>query len=390
MSNDFTSLGIAAAKNKDYELAVDFFQKAIDADFNNPKNYNNLANALSDLGLIDDAILQYKKAIELAPNYTNAHLNLATTYQTIGNTDAALESFYKVLSFDNGHIDALTNCFYIHFAKKEYVKATFFIARLIEDHPTNIGYLYNQAVTAMLLNEREVTLKHLKLILAIDPNHNPTQHLLAMHGAGEPLEVAPRKYIEDLFNGFANHFEIDLVQHLQYRIPQKIALYVNQSIDKKRSVLDLGCGTGLVGLALNGQYAKLVGVDLAKNMLEKAAEKSIYNELIQSDICDYFISHTEKFDLIVAADVLIYVGKLEAIFSAVSLALSQHGQFIFSIESSDLDDYQLTSTGRYKHSKSYIESLARQYHLVLELLQEEVIRLEGTHPVHGFLVVLRL
>jgi predicted TPR repeat methyltransferase len=390
MSNDFTSLGIAASKNKDYELAVDFFQKAIDADFNNPKNYNNLANALCDVGLISDAIVQYKKAIELDPNYCNAYFNLATTYHTSGGTDAALELFYKVLSFEPDHVDALTNCFYIHSAKKDYVKAKILIEKLLVKNPKNIEFLYNHAVNSMFLSEREITLKNLKLILELEPGHKAAQYLLAMHGGGEPLETAPRKYIEDLFNGFANHFEIDLVNHLQYRIPQKISLYVNQSIGKKSSVLDLGCGTGLMGLALNGQYAKLIGVDLSKNMLQKAAEKSIYNELIQSDIHDYLISHTEKFDLIVAADVLIYLGNLDAVFSSVALALSQQGKFIFSIESSDLDDYQLASTGRYKHSKPYIESLAQRYHLTVELIQEEVIRLEGHSTVQGFLVVLHL
>lgn len=63
--------------------------------------------------------------------------------------------------------------------------------------------------------------------------------------------------------------------------------------DKKNlKLLDLGCGTGLVGEILKEKYGfdNLVGLDVSEDMLEKAKEKGIYKKLI----CSYVTNVNER------------------------------------------------------------------------------------------------
>ena len=52
-------------------------------------------------------------------------------------------------------------------------------------------------------------------------------------------------------------------------------------------VLDLGCGTGLVGQAFKMDKNSFIGVDISQKMLDKAALKGVYANLIKADIVDF-------------------------------------------------------------------------------------------------------
>lgn len=84
------------------------------------------------------------------------------------------------------------------------------ILRLIQNEPLHATHWYNFAIVAMLLNKDNAVIPHLKRALELEPDHAQARYLLAMHGACDQLETAPAKYIEDLFDGFASHFEKDL------------------------------------------------------------------------------------------------------------------------------------------------------------------------------------
>ena len=56
---------------------------------------------------------------------------------------------------------------------------------------------------------------------------------------------------------------------------------------KGGTVLDLGCGTGLMGQYLRDNAAQLIGIDLSAAMLEEARNKQIYDALVEGDIVEY-------------------------------------------------------------------------------------------------------
>ena len=91
-----------------------------------------------------------------------------------------------------------------------------------------------------------------------------------------------------------------------------------------------------------------------------------------------------QFDLIVAADVLIYLGDLDAVFAEAARLLRPRGLFAFSIEECAGADWRLQESGRYAQSPGYIERLAREQGFVLSLKAQQPIRT----PIVGLLYIL--
>ncbi len=80
--------------------------------------------------------------------------------------------------------------------------------------------------------------------------------------------------------------------------------------DGRLVVLDAGCGTGLCGPLLRPYASRLVGVDLSGGMLDHARRKEIYTDLVQSELTEFLAAQQRAFDVIVAADTLVYFGDL--------------------------------------------------------------------------------
>jgi predicted TPR repeat methyltransferase len=74
--------------------------------------------------------------------------------------------------------------------------------------------------------------------------------------------------------------------------------------------IDLGCGTGLVGVAFRGLCQHLVGVDLSGKMIDQATRKQVYDALHEGDVVDFLQQTDQTFDLFLSADTLIYLGYL--------------------------------------------------------------------------------
>jgi len=72
--------GVEAGQSKDYKKALPLFEEALKEDPNNPDILNGLAHAQRETGDIDDALINYKKALELRPNFPEAHEYLGETY----------------------------------------------------------------------------------------------------------------------------------------------------------------------------------------------------------------------------------------------------------------------------------------------------------------------
>ena len=96
-------------------------------------------------------------------------------------------------------------------------------------------------------------------------------------------------------------------------------------------------------------------------------------------------------DLVVATDVLIYVGTLEVLFAQIAARLSAAGIFAFSTESPpDLtEDYRLEKSGRFSHHHRYIYRLAELNSLAIIKRIDTVLRTEGATPLSGYVFILQ-
>ena len=90
--------------------------------------------------------------------------------------------------------------------------------------------------------------------------------------------------------------------------------FMNKTLD----ILDLGCGTGGAGAWLKDYARSITGVDLSENMIALARKKLLYQDLHVQSLNEYLQTSTKTFDLVVASDVLSYIGELESTFQQVN------------------------------------------------------------------------
>lgn len=219
---------------------------------------------------------------------------------------------------------------------------------------------------------------------------NPTDVIRAheLRVLADPdIDRAPPAYVEALFDDFAERFDRQLVDMLNYQAPQLLSDLVSRQRGQFERVLDLGCGTGLAAPHLRPFGGRLTGVDLSTAMLAKAAERGDYDALVHSEAVAFLEAHPESFDLIVAADVLIYFGDLTPVFAAAASAMAPSGLLAISTELGERG-WRLLPSARYAHGDNYIHKTASPWFQVVER-QEIPLRREATGVTTGCLYVLK-
>ena len=208
---------------------------------------------------------------------------------------------------------------------------------------------------------------------------------------GHALAAAapPSAFVETLFDHYADSFEESLVQKLGYGLPDVLCQAIRKARpDRFWLALDLGCGTGLMGERLRPFVDRLEGYDISAGMLKKARAKGIYDLLSKADL-QHFGHDDAKADLVVAADVFIYIGALEGIVASVAASLAGNGVFAFSLEllAGDSGDFALQPSRRYAHSESYMRRVLAAKGLAILSLDPTIIRLDRGAPVDGLAIV---
>jgi predicted TPR repeat methyltransferase len=123
-------------------------------------------------------------------------------------------------------------------------------------------------------------------------------------------------------------------------------------------------------------------------MLVLAQQKNIYQELKHADIVVALDDYQNQ-DLIIAADVLTYLGDLTELFAKVKKALAAKGLFIFTIEHTNHYPYILQTSARYAHSEKYISELASQQHFKILTQKKVTLRMQNHQPLLGSVVILQ-
>ena len=131
-------------------------------------------------------------------------------------------------------------------------------------------------------------------------------------------------------------------------------------------------------------------VHIAGRILKRAAQKKIYDQLVHDDFRHYLSTIEADYDLIVAADVFIYTGDLDAVFALIRKRLSRDGRLAFSIEKDPGGHFHLQRSGRFAHSHGYIVQLAEKHGFVIETARHVPVRMENSHWIDGALYIMRL
>ena len=350
------NLGVLLMDLKQMDASVKCFEQALTIEPSNAEVHNNLGNVLKSLEQLDASTNSYKRAIAMNPDYAEAHNNLGITLMDLGKVEEALKSYERAIEIQPDYAEA-----YYH-----------------------LGIAYQRAA-----NE-SMSIKSFEMALGIQPNYGEAQHMLNSLN-GYRSKEPPRQYVEKLFDDYAEKFDESLVEQLGYRLPFLLKDLIKElSITnvKFEKVIDLGCGTGLSGNDLRNFSESLTGVDLSRNMIIKAREREIYDNLIIGDIVDTLRSAKEKYDLFIALDVLIYIGEIIDITNAIKDCCKKNSFLILSIESQKDGDYSLLKSGRYSHSLEYVLNITSANFKLIKN-REVNLRKENENWIAGQIIILQ-
>ena len=253
---------------------------------------------------------------------------------------------------------------------------------------------YNTALRHEKAGRFDEAAKAYREVLALDPaDHGGAAVRLASMKRGETPPKAPDAYVATLFNQHAEVFDKVLVEDLGYAVPMQLRHALQEKAPGPYArMLDLGCGTGLAGSALIDIATRITGVDLAEHMLEQADERGCYEELYVGEAVQFLTEDEELWSLIVATDVMPYMGHLENFFTQARLRLIGGGVLAFSTETLPEAefagaDFRVTPHQRFAHSAEYLSRLLDDNDMAVLHFEPIVVRHEEGQLIAGHLIV---
>jgi predicted TPR repeat methyltransferase len=350
-----------------------------------------------ELGRLDDAVACLRDAVQSAPGLQAAWRGLAEALSRRGDEVAARAAFEAAIVALPGDVDLRVAAMMQAMRLRQFDRALVLgqAARAAGQADARVFGLIGHALHKLGRPVEAGEAYHDALRLA--PEDPYVRHLVSAAGLLPEGERAPADYLAAVFDGYAGHFEQHLIG-LGYRIPgimreMALDLLAERADGSLGRVLDLGCGTGLIGALLADlPRERLDGIDLSANMLAEARAKDIYDELAHADIAVWLGSVTESWNLVLAADLFCYFGALDALLGLVGRRLRHGGAMLLSIELDrryDGPGWRLGTQGRYVHRRDYVLACLVEAGLEVTYLREEVLRFEQGAAVAGLVIAAR-
>jgi predicted TPR repeat methyltransferase len=269
-------------------------------------------------------------------------------------------------------------------------------AQAVEAAPGFVAAWFALGETRAKLGDGAGAAAALREALRIDPRdrHGAALHLARL-GAGDPAGAMSPSYVRAVFDQYAPRFDNALVEGLAYCGPERLLEAVGRAralcpADRFGAVLDLGCGTGLAGAAFRPQARQLTGVDLSPGMIAQARAKCIYDRLETGELVEFLDAERaarRRYDLVIAADVFVYLFDLAPVARAVADILSPRGLFAFTVETHGGDGVELGEKLRYRHGAAHVRAAVAAGPLQLRELSPVTTRIESGGIVPGLLAV---
>jgi predicted TPR repeat methyltransferase len=354
---------------------------------------------LIELGQVGDAVTCLTEAVAAEPLRPAFHQGLAEAQERSGDVAGAAATLAAAIGLLPRHVPLRTAAIMLTMRQRDFAAAATLAATARREGAADacVCGLLGHALSS--LGRHDEAQDAYADALKLAPEDPYVRHLVRAGGLLPGADRAPAEYLQTVFNGYAERFEQHLVG-LGYRIPGLMRaalverLHLETATAPTGPVLDLGCGTGLLGVVLSDLPLRpLVGVDISSGMLEQARAKNIYAALHAADIETFLRETDQKWPVVLAADVLIYFGALDRLFSLVRPAMQPRGLFLFSVEELDgsaeaAGGWRLGYQGRYAHTEAYVRDIAAASGFHLRELKQETVRYEAGAPVPGLLVTL--
>ena len=331
----------------------------------------------------------YAAVLRCQPRHLKALAGRAAALASLGRADAAAALHRRARTVEAEDLCTVGHAAMFH-GRRAAALACY--RRSIALDPTLTEPVWGMAEALCVRGRRADAVRWYRKLLVLDPGSAEARHMLAALGAGKPPPRASDDYVTGYFDRFADYFDRQLADHLDYRVPDLLLAAIDRArpaLPPAASVLDLGCGTGLAGAALCPRASRLDGVDLSPGMLAKARERGIYDSLRRAEMTAHLAATNRRYDLAICADALVYLGALDGVMKGVARALKPGGLFACSTEWRRGADAVLTASGRYAHGRPAVRQAAARAGLVEQSARNAVLRTEYARPVTGTIWLFR-
>lgn len=356
----------------------------------------HLASVQASRDQVLEAMALAEQALEQAASQTGDDIELlakaASIAQRLFRYDTALTWLHRAEKLNPGDIVLRQQIGRTLSSSGDNVGAIGVYSDLLSQFPRNPSLLMDRLRACIATRQLEQATIDAEALTSIDPTNEEYRFYLAI-ARGETPASQPRAIVERLFDSGADYFDRHLILLLQYKLPEDVAKMIHQwHPDRKGDVLDLGCGTGLLGASLGPIHGVLVGVDLSMQMIEQAKLLGVYDSFHHVNIIDALQATPDNlYHVITALEVLNYVGDLSTVMPNARRILLPGGHFVFSCEAGADGDpkFALKDTYRYTHQRDYVLQLVQAAGFEDIELEDRVLRKNMGQPVLGFVITAR-
>ncbi len=376
----------------------------------------------SALGSAERALESIDRALQIAPDWARALLQRGTVLLALDRYAEVIATCEKVIDMDPIHRGAAYLAMTAGLQSKSYavpeklllrahqanprlveiwynlarfyfgrdaLRAMHWCEQVLKEHPRHADTHRMMASAYEHLGNKEKAIHHIEIAFAEDPSDEEIVFLREKIFNKTPDHV-PAGRVVDLFDKYAEKYDTHLVGVLNYRVPKVVAERIRQAYPELRiNVLDLGCGTGLLGVYLGRINGYFVGVDLSQRMVEKAHEHGIYHRFHLADAAETLeATDPEEYEVITANEVLLYVGDPTRVINGAHKVLRSGGRLYATFETAEDNegDLVLRETERYAHSKRSVREACERAGYTDIVIEEVDLRKSSNDPVKGFLL----
>ena len=338
------------------ERAVEVLQHALKSGRGGLMTRIALGRAHLAAGNIDAALSELRAVSELAPGIADAPLALGQALMAAGHLPAAVAEFERAARLDPD------------FAAARHALG---LAWLEAGEPDRAIEIFTT--------------------LSVTPFATDAAAKVALARAMKQAPRSPSGYVRHLFDQFSADYDARMLGTLSYRAHLILRELADLVLVERANleILDLGCGTGLTGLVFADMARRLDGIDLSPRMIEQAKARGLYDDLKIADLETALLQKGSSYDLILAADTLVYSGDLGPTFRGAAKRLNPAGFFLFTVEHKEDDGYELGPKRRYRHSEKYLRREAALYGLDVMGLLHCTPRFDAGRPVKGLAAALQ-
>lgn len=331
----------------------------------------------------EEALTLLAEGLRVQPNAVHAWVNRGLIEKRLGRLKRAIESFTQALTLNPAIAPAHYSLGLIHLMRGTREEAECAFRNALATDPYHTHAALQLATLLRYENRMDEAADVYRAILQYAPDDVTARfHLDALQQSGGPARVPPG-VVQSIYadESVGRSLENSLHGRLNYQTPAILQAALQDIHGTERQtldVLDLGCGSGLYGTLVQPRSKRLVGIDLSAAMIAECQRKGVYNELHVKDIVDYLTETSERFDLIVAMDVLCYFGDLRSLIQRCADILRPNGILACSVERTPDDSpWQFHRYGHFLHSAAHLREAAidagmREAHMTECALRHEL------------------